>query len=218
MIPMGLPSTNFSELLCLSSSQISGNEFVRFLLSFFSIIWYFLYFSSKYFSHFFFHGRGVAFYFSDFSRASQVAQCKESACQWMRQKRRGFVPWVGKIPWRRKWQPAPIFSPGKFPGQRRLAGYKSTVGYAWTQTPSLSFKKQSPLCQLNGSAGGCWATFLKGLFSQWESLSGVKLFNCPYWVWDSEKQTLELRLFTALLGPRGCILAVLPLAEAAQTQ
>ena len=29
-----------------------------------------------------------------------------------------FDPWVGKIPWRRKWQPTPIFLPGKSQGQR----------------------------------------------------------------------------------------------------
>ena len=34
-----------------------------------------------------------------------------------------FDPWVGKSHWRRKWQPTPIFLPGKFHGQRRLAGY-----------------------------------------------------------------------------------------------
>jgi len=28
-----------------------------------------------------------------------------------------------KIPWRRKWQPTPVFLPGKFHGQRSLAGY-----------------------------------------------------------------------------------------------
>ena len=32
-------------------------------------------------------------------------------------------PWVGKIPWRRKWQPIPIFLSGKSHGQRSLAGY-----------------------------------------------------------------------------------------------
>ena len=31
--------------------------------------------------------------------------------------------WVGKIPWRRKWQSTPIFLPGKSYGQRSLAGY-----------------------------------------------------------------------------------------------
>ena len=32
-------------------------------------------------------------------------------------------PRVGKIPWRRKWQPTPVFQPGKFRGQRNLPGY-----------------------------------------------------------------------------------------------
>ena len=32
-------------------------------------------------------------------------------------------PWVGKIPWRRKWQTTPVFLPGEFHGQRNLAGY-----------------------------------------------------------------------------------------------
>ena len=34
-----------------------------------------------------------------------------------------FSPWIGKIPWRRKWQPTPGFLPGKFHGQGSLAGY-----------------------------------------------------------------------------------------------
>ena len=38
-------------------------------------------------------------------------------------KRCGFDPWIGKIPWKRKWQPTPIFLPEKSYGQRGLAGY-----------------------------------------------------------------------------------------------
>ena len=38
---------------------------------------------------------------------------KESVCQCTRHKRRGFDPWVGKMPWRRNWQPTPVFLPGK---------------------------------------------------------------------------------------------------------
>ena len=34
-----------------------------------------------------------------------------------------FDTWVGKIPWRREWQPTPVFLPEEFHGQRRLAGY-----------------------------------------------------------------------------------------------
>ena len=37
--------------------------------------------------------------------------------------RRGFNPWVGKVPWRRAWQPTPVFLPGESHGQRSLVGY-----------------------------------------------------------------------------------------------
>ena len=50
------------------------------------------------------------------------AVVKKSTCQYRRHKRCRFDPWVGKIPWSRKWQPAPVFLPGKFHGQS-LAGY-----------------------------------------------------------------------------------------------
>ena len=45
---------------------------------------------------------------------------KEPTCQCRRCR---FNPWVGKIPWRKKWQPTPVFLPGKSHGQRSLAGY-----------------------------------------------------------------------------------------------
>ena len=38
-------------------------------------------------------------------------------------RRTGFDSWVGKIPWRRKWQPTPVFWPGEFHGQRSLVSY-----------------------------------------------------------------------------------------------
>ena len=40
-----------------------------------------------------------------------------------RHRRPGFDPWVRKIPWRRKWQPTPVFLLGESHGQRSLAGY-----------------------------------------------------------------------------------------------
>ena len=51
------------------------------------------------------------------------ASGKESACQSPKPKRYRFNPWVGKIPWRKAWQPTPIFLPGESQGQRSLAGY-----------------------------------------------------------------------------------------------
>ena len=44
---------------------------------------------------------------------------KESTCR-----RPRFDPWVRKIPWRREWQPTPVFLPGKSHGQRSLASYR----------------------------------------------------------------------------------------------
>ena len=41
------------------------------------------------------------------------ARSKEPTCKCRRPKRWGFDPWVGKIPWRRKWQPTPVFLPGE---------------------------------------------------------------------------------------------------------
>ena len=38
-------------------------------------------------------------------------------------RRPGFDPWLGKIAWRRKWQPTSVCLPGKFHGQRSLTGY-----------------------------------------------------------------------------------------------
>ena len=51
---------------------------------------------------------------------------KESACNvgdCLQYRRRGFDPWVRKIPWKRKWQPTPVFLPGESHRQRNLAGY-----------------------------------------------------------------------------------------------
>ena len=48
---------------------------------------------------------------------------KDSACKCRRHNRQGFDPWVGKLPWRRAWQPTPVFLPGESHGQGSLEGY-----------------------------------------------------------------------------------------------
>ena len=61
-------------------------------------------------------------------RLCQTKQCdkgfpgaeRQRTCQF---RRRRCDPWIRKIPWRRKWQPTPVFLLGKFHEQRRLAGY-----------------------------------------------------------------------------------------------
>ena len=57
---------------------------------------------------------------------------EESACQC---RRHWFDPWIGKISWKRKWQPTPVVLPGKSHGQRNVAscspwGWKR-VGHNW---------------------------------------------------------------------------------------
>ena len=57
--------------------------------------------------------------------ASQVTQLVKNppANESRRHKRCEFDPWIRKMPWRRKQQPTPAFSPEKFHGQRRLVSY-----------------------------------------------------------------------------------------------
>ena len=63
-------------------------------------------------------------------RASLVAQQLRTCLQC---RKHGSNPWVGKIPWRRAWQPTPVFLPGGSHRQRSLAGY-STWGCKTVKT------------------------------------------------------------------------------------
>ena len=60
---------------------------------------------------------------------------EESACQC---KRCGFDPWIGKIPWRRKWQHIPVFLPGESHGKKSLAGYSPKGHQESDMTEQLS--------------------------------------------------------------------------------
>ena len=53
---------------------------------------------------------------------------REPACECRRRETRGFDPWVRRVPWRRAWQPTPVFLPGEFHGQRSLVGYVQSIG------------------------------------------------------------------------------------------
>ena len=55
---------------------------------------------------------------------------KESACN---AGDLGFDSWVEKIPWRRKWQPTPVFLPGEFHGQEP-GGLQSIGSQEWDTT------------------------------------------------------------------------------------
>ena len=78
---------------------------------------------------------------------------KESACNAGRPCR--FYPRVGKIPWRRAWQPTPVFLPGEFHGQRSLAGYGPWGRKDWDTTEGLTLFEPHGYRALKKDAG--WA-------------------------------------------------------------
>ena len=80
---------------------------------------------------------------------------KEFACQF---RRYGFDPWVGKIPWRRRWQPMPVFLPGNSHEQRSLAGYcpwgcknQTELSNTTTTNSSIEYKALRVCCSLIGA-------------------------------------------------------------------
>ena len=48
---------------------------------------------------------------------------KELSCQCRRLMIHEFSPWIRKVPWRRAWQPTPVFLPGESQGPGSLVGY-----------------------------------------------------------------------------------------------
>ena len=63
---------------------------------------------------------------------------KESTYQCRKYKRYRFDPWVQKISWSKKWQPTPVFLPGKYHGQRSLMDYSPQGGKGSDTTEQLS--------------------------------------------------------------------------------
>ena len=95
---------------------------------------------------------------------------KESACQC---RRHGFDPWVGKMPWRRKWQPIPVFLSAKVCGQRNLVGYISFHRVGDAIQPSHPLLPASPLAlnlsQHQSLFQRAGSLHPHGLYSPWNS-------------------------------------------------
>ena len=110
---------------------------------------------------------------------------KETACQCRRLKRHGFDPWVGKMPWRRTQQPAPVFSPGKSHEQGGLTGHSPWGRKGLDMTEQLSMEyiilEPNPL------------SILLSLLYRWPKGENVHaaLHDCMIQTW-----TVHLYLFT----------------------
>ena len=102
------------------------------------------------------------------------ASGKEPASQCRRHERHGFNPWIGKIPWRRAWQPTPVFLPEKSHGQRRLLGYRpesQRVGH-----------NLSDLAQSKNQTEGSWTRYFKNKeYSTESSETGLVLYILSYY-------------------------------------
>ena len=88
-------------------------------------------------------------------------------------------PWLGKIPWRRKWQPTPVFLPGKSCGQRSLAGYSprghKRVGHDLaTRNNNLSHSiyESNNQFYVKGTVPGLWWLLRKSSYI-------VVMLTCP---------------------------------------
>ena len=70
-------------------------------------------------------------------------------------------PWVGKIPWRREWQPTPVFLPGEVLGQSSLAGF-SPKSRTQLSTNTFTFK-----LSLKNTHSHPWAVLLLRQAAGW---------------------------------------------------
>ena len=80
---------------------------------------------------------------------------KEPACQCKRHKRCSLGPWVEKIPWRRAWQPTPVYWLGESHGQRSLADW---VPQESERTERLSLSLSG--CEVVAYCGLTWISLV----------------------------------------------------------
>ena len=82
-------------------------------------------------------------------------------------------PWVGKIPWKREWQPTPVFLPGEFHGQRSLGSESDTTKQltVFTSAPGPPPLVTGPLAKESPEL--CYP------FLHWPFLSALKTFKHP---------------------------------------
>ena len=137
---------------------------------------------------------------------------KEATCQYRSCKGCRFHLWVGKIPWRTKWQPTSVFLPEKSHGQRSLAGYIQSmgsqgVGHDWVDTAHSPFLNQpsSPrgVLGVEVCAGDFFQCSEVYPDPEWE---GQCLCVCVVWRggWTQRKKTEEVKVKVAQLCPILC--------------
>ena len=87
-----------------------------------------------------------------------------------------FDPWVGKISWRREWQPTPVFLPRESHGQSSLVGYSS-----WDRT---EFDMTKRLIQTHNIWKNVIKVYFKWIKSQPSVLSPLLSVNFYWGAWE----------------------------------
>ena len=112
--------------------------------------------------------------------------------------RHRFNPWVRKIPWRRKWQPAPVFLPGQCHEQRSLAGYSAWGGQALDSAEHAHTQLEAALeavsvLTLRQMGWLSWTALSSGRFPSvfWGSI--LHLSWGQDWFWEEASHTTGLK-------------------------
>ena len=113
------------------------------------------------------------------------ASGKEPTCRCRRLKRYRFNPWVGKIPWRRTWQPTPVFLPRGTPWTEEPDELQSIgserVGHNWSDLTHMNACKEMSKVE--------WEE-VRLYIPGWNQMGGGHLIAlggvlCSGWWWES---------------------------------
>ena len=118
-----------------------------------------------------------------FSHGSVV---KESTCGGRSCMRLWFDSWVGKMSWRRKWQPTPVFLPGESPWTQEPGRLQSISHFSSAQSLSCVQLFATPwpaACQASLSITNSWSSLkfmsIKSVMSSSHPSSAVPFSSCP---------------------------------------
>ena len=99
--------------------------------------------------------------------------------------RSGLAPhktWVRKIPWKRAWQPTPVFLPGTSHGQRSLAGYSpwgcKRAGHDLATKHNISVKAKKKIKkegQMFKQLGGIFSGTMRGGYEHKTNVNEIML-------------------------------------------
>ena len=98
----------------------------------------------------------------------------------------GLVRSIGKIHWRREWQPTPVFLPGESPWTEEYSGYSPWGHKESDMTQQLNTAQQNFMCKLDWATGpdtqlkvisGCVYEAISGW--DWHCISRLSKVDCP---------------------------------------